>query len=357
MRIAFITVHVGTNVGSNLQAIATSVVLKKAGHDPVLINYIPDRVTYSRYWKNARKSVKAFAFGLLDFMRFHYLKKKFAKYQKSYCQLTEPIYYNDDFSKKIPDADLYLTGSDQVWNFKHNEGYDGHYFFDGIKGNKASYASSIGMESLSEEQSLLLKKALSEYKIISVRENKAVSILEDLNIHSTQLIDPTLMLNRDEWSKYMSKRMVKDPYILVYIPYNIADIEQIYKTVRKVANLKKLKIITFSWAYRPIKYADKTIFYASPGDFLSLMYYADYVVTNSFHGTAFSINLNKNFWVYAPSKFSSRVSSIIQLLELESRMIDGEITENAIEESIDYEMVNRKLDFERERALSFLKSL
>lgn len=116
-------------------------------------------------------------------------------------------------------------------------------------------------------------------------------------------------------------------------------------------------MVTFSWDYYGEQLADKTVYYASPGDFLSLMYYADYVVTNSFHGTAFSINLNKQFWVYAPSMFSSRVSSIIRLLGLDDRMIDGVITEEAINNNIDYEQVNQKLEVERARALSFLKDL
>ncbi len=144
---------------------------------------------------------------------------------------------------------------------------------------------------------------------------------------------------------------------MVYTPYNIKDKEQIYKTVRTISNAKGLQVVTFSWDYWGERLADKTVYYASPGDFLSLMYYADYVITNSFHGTAFSINLNKQFWVYAPSMFSSRVSSIIRLLGLENRMIDGDIPESEIDDIIDYEKVNQKLDLERSRAMSFLKDL
>lgn len=357
MKIAFITIHIGINVGSNLQAIATSEVLKKAGHDPILINYIPDRVTYKRFWSNAKQSPKNFMIGVFDFMRFHFLKKKFATFQKKYCQITHPIYSHDNFAKALTDADIYLTGSDQVWNFKHNEGYDGHYFFDGIEGRKVAYASSIGMDTLTETESLQLRQALSQYEKISVREDKAVSLLKEIDIESVQLMDPTLMLNREQWSKFITKQIIKEPYMLVYLPYNISDIEEIYKTVRKIARRKSIKVVTFSWTYRPIKYADKTIYYASPGDFLSLMYYADYVVTNSFHGTAFSINLNKQFWVYAPSKYSSRVGSIIRLLGLDNRLIDEEIDDKSVDNIIDYSLVNQLLDKERERAMEFLKSL
>lgn len=356
-KVNFITVHVGTNVGSNLQAIATSEVLKMAGFDPILVNYIPPRVTSKRYWEGARKSLKKFLWRILFFPSYLYQRRLFRNYLSKYTVQTKPIYSEDNFLEVLPQADIYMTGSDQVWNFKWNEGYDFHYFFDGINGVKVSLAASIGMDSLTTEQQEILKRTLQEYKKISVREDKAVKILKEIGIESTQLVDPTLMLDRDQWFRFVEKRIIKDPYLLVYTPYNIKDKEIIYRSVRKVARKKNLKVVTFSWDYSRERLADKTIFYASPGDFLSLMHYADIVVTNSFHGTAFSINLNKQFWVYAPSMFTSRIGSIIHLLNLESRMIDDEIPDHAIDETIDYTPVNAKLDAERDRVMEFLQSL
>lgn len=356
-KVEFITVHVGINVGSNLQAIATSEILKKAGYEPVLVNYIPPRVTVKRYWEGARKSLKKLIWRVLFFPSYYYQKKVFSRYLSRYTVQTQPIYNEDDFSEVLPKADIYMTGSDQVWNFKWNEGYDPHYFFHNIHGVKVAYAASIGMDSLTDEQKTILKYELQDYKKIAVREDKAADILKDLSIESIQLVDPTLMLNREEWFKYIERRIIKYPYLLVYIPYNIKDKEKIYRSVRKIANKRNLKVVTFSWDYRRDRLADKTVFNASPGDFLSLMFYADYIVTNSFHGTAFSINLNKQFWVYSPSMFTSRIGSIIHLLNLESRMIENEISDEAIEESIDYAPVNEKLDIERERAMAFLKSI
>ena len=213
------------------------------------------------------------------------------------------------------------------------------------------------MESLAQSEKIFLKQELDNYEKIAVREAQAVKLLREIGFDPIQVIDPTLMLNREQWKSFIEKRIVKKQYLLVYTPYNIKDKDQIFKTVRLIAKAKGLQVVTFSWDFWGEKLADKTIFYASPGDFLSLVYYADYVVTNSFHGTAFSINLNKQFWVYAPSMFSSRVSSIIQLLELDNRMIDGDITSEAIDDRIDYEQVNHKLDIERARAMSFLKDL
>lgn len=356
-RVAFITVHIGINVGSNLQAIATSEVLKKSGYDPILINYIPPRVTYRRYWSRAITSPKYFIWSVLHFPRQYYIDRLFDRYLKKYCRLSKPIYKEDNFSQLIPQADIYLTGSDQVWNFKWNEGYDGHYFYDGIEGEKVSYAASIGMSTLSDKQSSILKEKLSEYKKISVRENQAVEILKGLGFSAIQHIDPTLMLNKEEWSKFMSKRLVKSSYLLVYLPYNIVDKDKIFNFAKRIASNKGLIVVTFMWwGYSKDEFADQTVFFASPGDFLSLMYYADYVVTNSFHGTAFSVNLNKQFWVFEPSMFSSRIKSLLELLSLENRLV-CDSTVDISDGVIDYTCINKTLDKERERAYAYLKEL
>lgn len=355
---AFITVHVGINVGSNLQAIATSEVLKAAGYDPILINYIPPRVSYRRYWEEAIKSPIRFIKGLYHFHRFISLTHLFCKYQSQYCKMTPPIYYADDFLKRIPVADIYMTGSDQVWNFIHNEGYDYHYFFEGIKGKKIAYASSIGMSSLKPEEEAILKSRLSEYDKISVRESNAVGLLHEMGIASEQLLDPTLMLNKCQWEKFISSPIVSGPYVLVYHPYNIVDLDAIYEVARKIAKKKTLKVISFLWWERhPLTKADITIFNASPGEFLSLMYNAEYVVTNSFHGTAFSINLNKQFWVLSPSRFASRITSLIDLVGLQGRMISSGLSEEEIDNDINYEEINIILNRERTKAMDFLRAI
>ena len=122
-----------------------------------------------------------------------------------------------------------------------------------------------------------------------------------------------------------------------------------------IAKKEKLKIITFSWNYFKDKYADKTMRFCNPGDFLSLMYYADYVITNSFHGTAFSINLNKQFWVYMPSGYGTRITSIIELCGLEVRVLDREIEDKQILDKINYDNVNFILEQERNKVIEFLK--
>lgn len=345
----FITIQVGFNFGSKLQTIATQNILEKVGFDEVeCVNYVPPRVELKRYWKDALQSPVKFLRRLLFFPVLLYSSWKYNCYFKKYCNLSSPIYAEDDFKKKCPKADVYITGSDQVWNYKHNEGLDKHYFFDGIEGVKISYASSIGMTQLPKDYSDYMKEKLLEYKAISVREQSAVDLLSDMGIQTTLVLDPTIMLKKEEWKRFASKRLVEKSYLFIYLPYNIVDKELIYRSARIIAKEKKLEIVSYSESIVREKYADRTICFVDAGDVLSLFYYADTILTNSFHGTAFSINFNKPFWVYKPSNFYTRIDNILNLCQLSNRLLENEITINQINEVIDYSSVNTVLQRERE---------
>lgn len=354
-----ITIHLGSNFGSILQTVATVLVLRKMQHKAEVINYIPDRCTWMRYFKDRilhmRDTIKMFATIPVIALNKHL----YHSYLHKYVAVSKPIYDSDDFTTVCPKADIYVTGSDQVWNSIHNEGLDRHYYFDGFpKGTiKIAYSSSIGRESLDEQEYKEVKRMLGSYKAISVREASAKILIESMGYEATHLLDPTFMLDRENWRKYMGQRKIKQPYVLVYLPYNIHDKSLIYQTVRKLATDKGLKVVTFSWGIRPDKFADKTIFFANPGDFLSLMYYADYVVTNSFHGTAFSVNLNKQFWVYMPTGFGTRIQSILDLCHLQDRLLQSDevLSDDKMARHIDYAPVNSILNAERQKAYDFLK--
>lgn len=354
-KVAFITIHVGFNFGSVLQTIATSRVLEDLGLEPICVNYIPPRATHARYWKDASSSISKFLWRVAYYPIKSISERIYDKYLRSHCRLSKPIYQSDNFVLKCPKADYYVTGSDQVWNSKHNEGIDSHYFFEGIDGNKLAYASSIGMTTLTAEEESYFKKALQQYTFLSVRESSAISLLNVLGFKATQVVDPTLMLDKLKWQEYMSKRLVQQPYVFVYLPYNVVNKEMIYRTARAIAKQKRLKVVTYSNDIMFEKFADKTIFYSSPGDILSLIYYADIVVNNSFHGTAFSINLNKEFWTYMPSKFSTRLETILDVCKLKKRVLEKEIDSDLINASIEYIEVNQILNNERAKALEILK--
>ena len=354
-KVSFITVHIGSNFGSNLQTIATSVVLRKLNCDPICVNYIPPRTTNRRYWRKSIVSLKRFVRRFL-FFPLHIIEKRNLRYFLSKnCNVSKAIYSEDDFSKVCPKADVYMTGSDQVWNFTHNEGLDVHYFFDGIEGKKVAFSSSIGKDILPEQEKMWIQAYTKDYSAISVREKSAVYLFEGMGRSVEQVLDPTMMLNKEEWKKYAKPRLIKDHYLFVYFPYNIADETICYKAVRQLASKNNLKVISSSFNFYGDPHADKTIRFADPGDFLSLMIYADFVITNSFHGTAFSINLHKEFFVFMPSKFSTRITSVLEMCNLEKRLLKSGFKDSDFENNIDWVEVEQVLDKERIKSMSFLK--
>ncbi len=357
--ISLLTIHLGANFGSNLQTIATVETLKKHNCKTTVVNYIPARCTWKRFFGKAFRSLSSIVRIPATFLVAVVNNRIYNSYLAKQVPVSKPIYPEDDFVATCPKADIYVTGSDQVWNSIHNEGLDKRYYFDGFPTGtvKVAYSSSIGREELPETEYTEVKRMLGGYKALSVREASAKRLIEGMGYTVTHLLDPTFMLTKEDWSHYMSRRLVKEPYLIVYLPYNVHDKDLIYKTIRKIADRKRLKVVSFSWHILPDKMADKTVFFSSPGDFLSLMYHADYVVTNSFHGTAFSINLNKQFSVYLPSGFDTRVISILDLCHLRSRLLEADevISDAKINIPVDYAPVNTILDEEREKAHDFLE--
>ena len=140
----------------------------------------------------------------------------------------------------------------------------------------------------------------------------------------------------------------------MYTPYNIENRALLYSSAKKIAKQKKLKIVTFGWDIRKEPLADETRLFSSPKDFLSLMYYADFVITNSFHGTAFSINLNKQFFVFQPSAFSTRINNILELTGLQHRIMSTTPSNDSINEIIHYDSINATIESERLKSEKFL---
>lgn len=356
--LSLLTIHLGSNFGSILQTIASVKVLDRLNFSVTVINYIPERCTWKRFFQKNSKSLFGIIKLLLGVPIVAVNKHIYNSYLCKYVKVSKPIYKRDDFKKECPQTDVYVTGSDQVWNSVYNEGLDKRYYFEGFPSNviKISYSSSIGKEELDEREYEEMKSMLSSYKAISVREASAKILIESMGYKVVHLLDPTFMLDKDDWKQYMSRRLVKRPYLLVYLPYNIHDKGVIYQSVRKIAQSKNLKVVAFSWDIRPERLADKTVYFANPGDFLSLMYHADYIMTNSFHGTAFSVNLNKQFWVYMPTSYGTRIKSILDLCNLQHRLLqpDEVISDNKIGKNIIFESVNSVLAAERQKTYDFL---
>lgn len=358
IKILNVTIHVGSNYGSALQTYATCYLFGKFGCIVQTLHYIPPRVTWRRYILEIHSLRDALSH--LFFFPIRFVEKYliFGRFLKKNCNLTCPFYTLDEIKNNLPDADVYVAGSDQLWNSTHNEGIDEVYYYDYLptSAKRISFASSIGKDHLSEKEMKIVATYLKQFSCLSVREKSAELLLNKMGICGiTQILDPTLLIDKDEWRPLIHRRVVKECYLLVYIPYNVASEAVIAQTAKKIASKYNLKIVTFAKHYWGYEWADKNIKFASPNDFLSLFEYADFILTNSFHGTAFSVNFNKQFWVYEPSKFPTRIYSLLELTKLHNRLLYNEISDSDLEKAIDYSNINDVLNNERKKAYSFIK--
>ena len=358
MKICIFTLHRVFNYGSILQTYATQEVFKQLGYEVEVVDYITKQRTNKRLYLSVPSFVKP------DFIhKYGYIlsraasilikKKVFGGFLHKYVHLSKRKYISaEDLKITPPIADLYVAGSDQIWNSQYNEGIDEGFFLTFVSDTpKISFASSFGKTCLENWEIEKTKNYLSKFKALSVREKSAVELIKQFGMKATCIIDPTLQLGRQQWIKLASKRLVKEKYIILMLLYNEDNGATEY--ARKLADQKEMKLVKLSWEIKKPKQVDLLMTHRSPEDFLSLFYFAEFVVTNSFHGLAFSINLNKEFVIFPRNEFNSRIENLLEITGLSDRMIRNN---NGLFEmrQIDYAKVNQVLDKERDLAKEFL---
>lgn len=361
LKIAIITLHRVYNYGSALQAYATQKIFEKNGCEVIVIDYVTEQRTKGKIFKGTKgKNISAIK------KPFYYLAKAFSillkertfgKFVKNNLNLTKKYITAEDLEKDPPIADIYVTGSDQTWNSDYNEGVDRGFFLDFLpeQAKRISFVASFGKKELDEKEIDTTKKFINRYSALSVREDSALNILNNLGRNDAiQLIDPTLQIDKNDWLSIASKRLIKKPYLILMLLYNEDNHATEY--ARKIADEKGLELVKICWDLNCPPMVDKLMTHRQPSDFLSLFYYADFVVTNSFHGLAFSVNLEKQFIVVPRNEYNSRIESLLDLLNIKDRMVSS--MEDALKiskEQIDYEKIKPILIEERKKAEDFIK--
>lgn len=363
MKASVITMHRIYNYGSVLQTYATQKILEDMGVECEIIDYIspyrakkplfleyPPSLEGKKLKRTVYYTAKIPSFALKDIT--------FGGFIKKYIHLSEKQYItNDDILKSPPEADVYITGSDQVWNSKYNHGVDKSYYLNyaapGAK--KLAFVSSFGKSKLEKDEIDEIKPMLEEYSAISVREDSGVDNLSGMGIDSVCLIDPTLQIEKKDWLALSSKRLVKDKYLLLFLLYNEDNGATEYAV--KIAKENGLKVVKLSWELKRPKGVDKLFTHRKPQDFLSLFSNADFVVTNSFHGVAFSINLNRQFVFVPRSEFNDRIMSLLRKTGLESRVVKSDSDTAVSRQEIDYNSVNDILEKERKTAENYISEV
>ena len=362
MTICIVTIIDNVNIGTYLQAYALANVLEELGHQPFFLDYSrPSRDSFRMFLRSFHKiPIKRWP------GYWYWLTKRASTVRrhriiiKKYLTPKHYLGYNSVCSNP-PFADLYITGSDHVWNSAYNEGID-KTFYLGFAPNDArriSYASSIGMPSIPENERREMLCLLSKYDAISVRETSAIELLEDLGLERKKLslvLDPTLLLSKEQWNGISKTIDVGCPFLLIYGVEN-DKIEDLENVASFIAAEKGLKIVHVSHGdkttincYRHYKNAD-------PMTFLSLFANADFTVVSSFHGTAFSVNFRKDFVTIMPNQFGSRVNSLLEICGLESRRYFSRNDDLASYLSaVDYSKAEVSLAKLRGESIAFLKN-
>lgn len=360
MKILLTTIVDNTNIGTYLQALATIRSLEKLGHSVTILNYTRKYILGPEYawkrWKN-----KFLPFRILYIIAYVYIVNKNVKRVRRFllervCS-TQKVNSIKQVVKYSKGYDLYLTGSDQVWNCGHNGCFDPVFYNGFTSGLKASYAASIGMEHIPEEYIECTKKYLSQYKYISVRESSAICALNEIGIENIhEVLDPTLLLDREEWGKTLPKFEYKgNPYLLIYSVEEEKE-QIVYNMAKKMATQLNLKTVylTTSKSYKNSWGYDTIIENASPIDFLYYFLNASFAVVSSFHGTAFSINFNVPFVTVLPNRYNTRAESLLRHYGIENRMVREEDYAKELS-PIDFTSVNKILKLDRFKSMEYLK--
>lgn len=331
------------NYGGILQAYALTRYLAKRGCAGEIIRYdyssSKKETTALERWKNAsfpEKAAKLFrrlknipirlakkTGGRFNQRNFTLRDKAFAEFHRTHMRYSEKIASWKTIGGCVRDYDLFITGSDQVWN----QGWiNGVFLLDFVPPGKAklSYAASIAQDEIPDEQRAMLRASLKGYRAVSVREQKAVEQLRDMHIDSELVLDPTLLLTRDEWNSLCSSRRIDGDYIFCYF---LGTFPAMRKLASKFAGKHHLKIATLphilgECRHCDLKFGDYKLYDVSPADFLSLIRYAKYVFTDSFHGCVFSFLYQKQFFAFEridPCCFgmSSRMDTLMKIFHTE----------------------------------------
>lgn len=274
-------------------------------------------------------------------------KRNFIKFRNKFIPLTNDNPY---------DSDIIVAGSDQIWNYNLTNS-DFYYFLNFPKKNlkKVSYAGSFGLSVIDEKYQEKIAALLEDFDYISVREKQASKIIKEISGKDIPVVcDPTLLMNKKEWKEFASEKADKSGYIFVYTVFNS---DRIWEYANELSEKTGLPIKTISYSKLHKRKAEYD-YTAGPDDWVSYMLNADYVVTNSFHGVAFSINFNKNFFFDMPPEKSgvgSRISDITERYSLSDRNISSTdfISTTA---APDFTTANEKLQEDRKFSFEFIDS-
>lgn len=357
-KIAIITLHNVSNYGSVLQAYATQCFFENMGLAPIIIDYRRPWETTFGYWLylNDRslvgifRNVMYFPSKIVQFFKFN-------KFRKQYLNLTNRKYKSCKELQTYPvDSNIFCTGSDQVWNSGWNQGVIKEYFLDFVDENvkKIAFAASFGSSNISEKDKEIMKPLLEKYDVITVREEPTVNMLKnEFGIECFEILDPTLQMERNFWEQICENdRYIDEKYVLLIQLNRNHEFDNLSV---QFASEKKMKLVRLCLRVDQVLLPGESVVIPEVKDYIRLIRDAEYVLTDSFHAVSFCLNLEKQFFVYYPEKYSERLKSILKITRLMNREIKENVNCGCVTSTIEYTFIRKILEEERKKCKTIFK--
>jgi hypothetical protein len=363
MKIGILTYQRAHNYGALLQAFALKTYVQNLGHKVELIDYWPKyhSLEYELIPYFSKRSFlgKIKSILLLSLLSLRIIKRRagYINFMRSFLGLSKNIKYKLVDELANVNFDIILYGSDQIWR-KHNnpllKGFDSVYYGEGVskKIKKVSYAASMGVLALSTENNRFLSNHLGEFKNISVRESNLQFELENrINCKSSLVLDPVFLLDKDVWIKYIPNSLVSEKYIFLY---QLKEDPSSIILAQKLQDYFGYRVIEVKADANTFSFGNRYKHSASPFEFLSLIKNAEFVVSTSFHGTAFSVIFEKQFYAIGMGNNSDRVRTLLNTLGISTRLLYS-VNDINYDDIIDYNKVKENLVSSIDLSMSFVK--
>lgn len=354
MKIGILTVHRAINIGSVMQTYALQEILKKFGHEVFVIDYRQEKVErIDRPEYNFKKRLSFLShFHPRAFLQYNIIKQNVLKtrtlfdvFLKNNLRLTLPC----DKDNIPMDFDIYVIGSDQLWN-SNIFGYQDEVYWGNFNHKNDSkviaYATSTSVRDLKETPEQLILKSLDNFSMISMREIETVDYLNNYLFHRDRaklVLDPTLVVDKGIWDKFKRGKYSDENYILVYgaRPYS-KDENALSRQTENFAKRMNCKIIRIGPHLL--------------SDFIDLICNARYVVSSSFHGIAFSLIFNKPLYaIQYGDEQDYRYTNLLRATGGEKML--ATIGEKLEPQEYDYSIINKNLNLMRNESKTFLNSI
>jgi polysaccharide pyruvyl transferase WcaK-like protein len=380
MKIGILTIHDSPNYGASLQCYALWEYLAEQGYDCEIIDlhrpgahsdYVPSnkyhrcRPLYQRKSTKLKKYVKRL-FGIKA-KPIHYYnddaKKKFVEFNSLYKK-SKPYTSIDAFYENPPQYDIYIAGSDQLWNPTQAYCIEPYFltFVSGSEKKKISFSTSIGITELTDAEKKMFKAWLNDFTAISVREKQAKQLLESfVGREVNQISDPTFLLSPSSWHSIANTPTLKEPYILYFALHFD---KTLLNYCQKLSEESGLRLYVLNQTQPDsIDNSYVAIKDAGPRDFLGYIENAEMVITDSFHGTVFSLIMGvKNFYTHISpkNKRGSRIEDLLETHALKNHILREDLsrTYSDLQKGIiERQQVISVINRERTRSIDYLKAV